>query len=61
LAFALVVATALPASAAKPHYEVTGRVVAIAYGDTLAVLDGSNTRHKIRLAGVFRLSGKEIR
>ncbi len=41
-----------PALAAKPHYELTGRVVAIADGDTLTVLDGSNTQHKIRLAAI---------
>ena len=35
-----------PAFAAKPHYEITGKVVAIADGDTLTVLDGSNEQHK---------------
>ena len=40
------------ALAAKPHYELAGRVVAIADGDTLTILDGSNTQHKIRLAGI---------
>jgi endonuclease YncB( thermonuclease family) len=38
--------------AAKPHYELTGEVVAVADGDTLTVLDGSKTQHKIRLAGI---------
>ncbi len=31
---------------------LTGRVVAIVDGDTLTVLDGSNTQYKIRLAGI---------
>ena len=44
---------ACPALAAKPHYELTGRVVAIADGDTLTVLDETKAQHKIRLA-VFK-------
>jgi micrococcal nuclease len=52
LAVVLSLATALPALAAKPHYELTGRVVAIADGDTLTVLDAEKTQHKIRLAGI---------
>jgi endonuclease YncB( thermonuclease family) len=31
---------------------ITGRVVAVADGDTVKVLDASNTQHKIRLAGI---------
>lgn len=31
---------------------IQGRVVAIADGDTVTVLDGSNQQHKIRLAGI---------
>lgn len=31
---------------------VTGRVVGIADGDTLTLLDGANTQHKIRLTGI---------
>ncbi|MDT3708287.1 MAG: thermonuclease family protein [Thiobacillus sp.] len=31
---------------------LTGRVVGIADGDTLTVLDASNTQHKIRLSGI---------
>lgn len=30
----------------------TGRVVGVADGDTVTVLDGSNTQHKVRLAGI---------
>ena len=45
----------IPAVAAKQHYILTGRVVAIADRDTLTVLDGSNTQHKIRLAAIDAL------
>lgn len=38
----------LPATAAT----YTARVIAIADGDTLTVLDAGNTQHKIRLAGI---------
>src|SRR5436190_21349593 len=31
---------------------VTGRVVRIADGDTVTVLDGTNTQHRIRLQGI---------
>lgn len=31
---------------------ITGRVVAVADGDTITVLDHTNTQHKIRLAGI---------
>lgn len=31
---------------------LTGRVVGIADGDTLALLDATNTQHKIRLSGI---------
>src|SRR5680860_483078 len=31
---------------------LSGRVVAIADGDTLTLLDASNTQHKIRLSGI---------
>ncbi len=52
LAAVILIIAANPALAAKPHYEISGKVVAIADGDTLTVLDGSNTQHKIRLAGI---------
>jgi endonuclease YncB( thermonuclease family) len=32
--------------------ELTGRVVAIADGDTITLLDSSNTQHRIRLEGI---------
>ncbi|MGH8502559.1 MAG: thermonuclease family protein [Gammaproteobacteria bacterium] len=31
---------------------LTGRVVKIADGDTLTLLDASNSQHKIRLSGI---------
>lgn len=31
---------------------INGRVVAVADGDTITVLDNTNTQHKIRLAGI---------
>jgi endonuclease YncB( thermonuclease family) len=48
----IVLAVASLATAAKPHYTLTGKVVAIADGDTLTILDESKTQHKIRLAGI---------
>jgi micrococcal nuclease len=52
LAIAIVLLSAGHALAAKPHYELAGRVIAIADGDTLTVLDDANSQHKIRLAGI---------
>lgn len=52
LAIAIVLLFTAYAQAAKPHYDLTGEVVAIADGDTLTVLDTSKTQHKIRLAGI---------
>jgi micrococcal nuclease len=40
------------ALAGKPHYEIAGKVVAIADGDTVTILDESKTQRKIRLAGI---------
>ena len=31
---------------------LTGRIVAVADGDTVTLLDDSNTQHKIRLSGI---------
>jgi endonuclease YncB( thermonuclease family) len=47
----LLLAAPLAARAAKPHHEISGKVVKIADGDTLTILDASNEQHKIRLAG----------
>ncbi len=52
LSVVLLLADSSSTLAAKPHYELTGRVVAIADGDTLTILDDSKTQHKIRLAGI---------
>jgi endonuclease YncB( thermonuclease family) len=39
-------------SAAAERANIVGRVVAIADGDTITVLDASKTQHRIRLAGI---------
>lgn len=49
---ALTAAFALGTSFQAHADELIGRVVAIADGDTLTILDTTNTQHKIRLAGV---------
>lgn len=36
----------------RPHYEVTGEVVAIVDGNTLTILDGTKNQNIIRLAGI---------
>ncbi|HEV3303786.1 MAG TPA: thermonuclease family protein [Planctomycetaceae bacterium] len=48
----LYLAVPIPAYAAKPHYELTGKVVKIADGDTLTILDADKEQRKIRLAGI---------
>lgn len=48
--FLLLAALFIPLSAQAA--EITGRVVSIADGDTLTVLDTANTQHKIRLAEI---------
>lgn len=48
----IVLATSSVAAEGKPHYTLTGKVVAISDGDTLTVLDDAKTQHKIRLAGI---------
>jgi endonuclease YncB( thermonuclease family) len=35
-----------------PQYDLSGKVVRIADGDTLTLLDANNTQHKIRLHGI---------
>jgi endonuclease YncB( thermonuclease family) len=52
LLIGVVLAAVSVAIAAKPHYTLTGKVVAISDGDTLTILDDSKTQHKIRLAGI---------
>ncbi len=52
LAALFLIAVARPLSAGKPHYELAGKVVKIADGDTLTILDGSSEQHRIRLAGI---------
>lgn len=59
LIVALLLHVAAPSVAAKPHYEITGKVVKIADGDTLTILDASNEQHKIRLAG--KVFGQTVR
>jgi len=49
LTFALMLVSALLSAEAAT---ITGRVVAVADGDTVTVIDASNTQHKIRLAGI---------
>jgi endonuclease YncB( thermonuclease family) len=47
LVFALVITAVAAANA-----DITGRVVAVTDGDTIKVLDASNTEHKVRLTGI---------
>ncbi len=35
-----------------PDFDLSGRVVTVADGDTLSILDGNNTQYKIRLHGI---------
>src|ERR1700722_2797625 len=51
LAIIALLLSAGSALAAKPHYEISGEVIKIADGDTLAVLDESKTQHKIPAGG----------
>src|SRR5262245_10968964 len=48
----LTILAALCLSAAAQQQTVTGKVVAIADGDTLTVLDLNRQQHKIRLGGI---------
>ena len=44
---------ASPIAFARAHAEtISGRVVGVADGDTLTVLDGDNVQHKVRLCGI---------
>lgn len=44
--------TASTPSEAAPQYDLSGKVVRIADGDTLTLLDAGNTQYKIRLHGI---------
>ena len=44
--------TSQPVTAPAGSQTLTGRVVRIADGDTITVLDASDTQHRIRLAGI---------
>lgn len=39
---------------------ITGRVVGVADGDTITVLDESKTQHKIRLSGIDAPEKKQV-
>lgn len=41
------------------HADITGKVVAVADGDTITVLDSSKMQHKIRLAGIDAPESKQ--
>lgn len=43
---------AVPANTAPQDYDLWGRVVRVADGDTLSLLDKNNKQHKIRLFGI---------
>jgi endonuclease YncB( thermonuclease family) len=47
--FTLLIITAFVFSKATT---ITGRVIGVADGDTVTILDASNTQHKIRLSGI---------
>ena len=44
--------TRQPANVTTTQQTLTGRVVRVADGDTITVLDSSNTQHRIRLEGI---------
>lgn len=48
---AILVATLLAASPTWAQTLIVGKVVALADGDTLTVLDADHVQHKIRLGG----------
>jgi endonuclease YncB( thermonuclease family) len=52
IACALAAAVGIPALAHAETQVVQGRVVGIADGDTLTVLDTKNVQHRIRLSGI---------
>lgn len=51
--YKILIAGLLLACSVIAHADViTGRVVSVSDGDTITVLDNTNTQHKIRLAGI---------
>jgi endonuclease YncB( thermonuclease family) len=48
----LILVVVIASAATRPARTVKGRVVKVADGDTLTVLDKTNRQHKIRLAGI---------
>jgi endonuclease YncB( thermonuclease family) len=44
--------TSIPAPVPSGGQTLTGRVIRVADGDTITVLDGSNAQHRIRLQGI---------
>lgn len=50
--FALLLAAATAFAAPKPLQTLEGKVVSIADGDTITVLDDTKTQHKVRLFGI---------
>src|SRR5262245_3710588 len=48
----LLILMSLCLSVAAQPTTITGKVVGVADGDTITVLDASNTQHKIRLDGI---------
>ena len=45
---------------ANAYGDFTGKVVNVADGDTITVLDGTNRQHKIRLAGIDAPESKQV-
>ncbi len=52
LVLLLVVSLAQYLRDSPPDFDLTGRVVRIADGDTVSILDATNTQHKVRLYGI---------
>jgi endonuclease YncB( thermonuclease family) len=59
LGWAFVATTFLAATTAAAQATLTGRVVGIADGDTITVLDASKAQHHVRIAGLA-LSGHAV-
>ena len=48
----LLASLAAPSAPAAPVYQLVGRVVSIADGDTIALLTAGNNQHRVRLANI---------